>query len=742
MRRTPRHLSRGLRGLWRASRILAALTLLAPLPGCKKGNPPALLDVGDQVAVVGQQLVLQLVASDPDGDSLTFEIAAAGVPDLETTAAITKTPAGQGIFTFTPLASQIGVHLFDFSVNDGDHRFTLTITIEVRGALGTGTMPVFRKPLGAGTVLDLDQGDCMELEVEIADPDSTSITLEQEPPLIEGASLAVDANGLGGSFSWCPSRQQVENDDRYYLTLSADDGDNPAVVKEFVIVLRRRSGEGCPGKAPLIQHTPMDFTTKLDLEIVANIEDDQGLGSTPYIVYATEDPGDPIDFSMTTLANMDLVSGDMRDGSWRGLVPNFLANEPDGTAAPLFYLISATDDDDAEGDCDHRSDDPAAGTHRVAVTVGGDDTAGLCEPCSFDVQCGDGDDLCLPAVSSEGGLCGRGCSGDGDCDEGYICSPQPVESVEGVTATQCIPNSGSCGGSGGNCDDDDHEPDSTLGDGLAQPAITAGGINGRVLCEDDDDWYALEVTAEAQVDAALEGSNPPDIDLTLTNETGVLIEGSYGLSSSESITSDCLDPGTYLLRVYSINADPVGTYSLDLTFDTAACEGPVGGEGDCCIDNNSPGCEDPTIEACVCTIDNYCCETEWDDICAGYATNNCDECDAGTTGGMNEDCCTEQMSPGCTDVGIQDCVCALDPYCCDTQWDSTCVGRVGADLCGPACDPDDADGPCCSGNGTPGCEVNAVETCVCMADSFCCDIEWDSMCVDAIPANMCGTCPA
>ena len=719
----------------------ALLTTAALAPAaCKKGNPPTLLDVGDQVAVVGQQLVLQLVANDPDGDELYYEVASTA-PDLATTTAITKTPAGQGIFTFTPLASQIGVQLFDFSAFDGRFRHTLTISIDVRGAVGSGSMPVFRRPLGAGTVLDLEQAECMDLAIEIADPDSASVTLEQQAPIIEGATLTTDANGLSGTWSWCPSRAQIEGDDRYYLTLSADDGDNLPVTKDFAIVLRRRSGEDCPGKAPLILHEPTDFTTRLDLDITANIEDDLGLGSTPYVVYATEDPGDPIDFSKTTLANMNLVDGDMRDGRWQATVPNFLANEPEGTTAPLFYLLSATDDDDAEGDCDHRTDDPASGMHRVSVTLGGDESAGLCEVCSFDVQCGDGDDLCLPATGGEGGHCGQSCASTDDCPTDYICSPQPVESIEGQTAQQCIPNAGSCGGTGGNCEDDDHEPDSTPAEGLATAALDSG-IDDRVLCQDDDDWYRVELTASTQIGATLEGDNPPDIDLALTDEAGVLIESSDSLTSSESLTSACLDAGTYLLRVHSIDSDPVGTYGITLNLDTETCAGPMGGVGDCCEDNDSPGCDQPDVETCVCAEDSYCCETEWDDICAGIATDDCDACGGGSTGEMNEDCCTVQGTPGCTDPAIEACVCANDAYCCSTQWDSTCVGRVGSDLCGESCMPDDADGPCCSANGTPGCEVNSVESCVCAADAFCCDTLWDEMCVEAIGTNSCGTCPA
>ncbi|MCH9681147.1 MAG: hypothetical protein K0V04_06930 [Deltaproteobacteria bacterium] len=721
---------------------MPGLLAIVALAACKKGGPPTILDVGDQVAVVGEQLLLQIVASDPDGDTLTFDFAAAGVPDLGSTAAITKTPAGQGIFTFTPLASQIGLQAFDFIASDGNNRDTLTIAIDVRGAVGVGSMPVFRKPLGAGTVLDLDQTDCVEIDIEIADPDSTAVALDQQAPLIEGASLAAGTDGLSGSWSWCPSRAQIEGSDRYTLNLVADDGDNPAVTKEFSIVLRQRGGEDCPGKAPLINHTPTDFQSVLDLPVVADIDDDLGLGSTPYVVYATEDPGDPIDFSKTTLVNMDLTSGDMIAGTWQGLVPNFIANEPEGTAAPLFYLISASDDDDAAGDCDHRTDSPQSGTHRVTVTVGSGASAALCEPCSFDVQCGDGDDLCLPTSGSTG-VCGQGCSGDGECPDSYVCSPQTVESVEGQTARQCIPNTGSCSGSGGNCQDDDSEPNDDPTAALQQPAMPPGNLGARVLCDDDEDWYAVELNAAAQLTASLEGDVPPDMDLALTDQGGILIDSSDGLTSSESIVSSCLDAGTYLLRVHSIDSQPSGTYALELALDTSGCGGNMGGDGDCCVDNNTPGCDDPAVQTCVCGNDPFCCDTQWDDVCAGIATNDCDACGGGgSTGGgdPNEDCCTAQATPGCTDATIQACVCANDPFCCDTQWDAMCVGRVGSDLCAPSCAPDDADGPCCQANGTPGCEVDAVEACVCMTDSFCCTDQWDQMCVDNLPPA-CGSCP-
>ncbi|MEX1368806.1 MAG: hypothetical protein AB1Z98_37105 [Nannocystaceae bacterium] len=48
------------------------------------------------------------------------------------------------------------------------------------------------------------------------------------------------------------------------------------------------------------------------------------------------------------------------------------------------------------------------------------------------------------------------------------------------------------------------------------------------------------------------------------------------------------------------------------------------------------------------------------------------------------DCCVPQMDPGCELPAIQVCVCTLDAFCCSTSWDATCVdAAVGS--CGAVC---------------------------------------------------------
>ncbi|HJZ05596.1 MAG TPA: proprotein convertase P-domain-containing protein [Patescibacteria group bacterium] len=48
---------------------------------------------------------------------------------------------------------------------------------------------------------------------------------------------------------------------------------------------------------------------------------------------------------------------------------------------------------------------------------------------------------------------------------------------------------------------------------------------------------------------------------------------------------------------------------------------------DCCFVNGGTGCDDPTCEAAVCTIDPFCCNTDWDDVCVSEARALCEICD-------------------------------------------------------------------------------------------------------------------
>ncbi|MCK4660947.1 MAG: hypothetical protein KAV82_15610, partial [Phycisphaerae bacterium] len=102
------------------------------------------------------------------------------------------------------------------------------------------------------------------------------------------------------------------------------------------------------------------------------------------------------------------------------------------------------------------------------------------------------------------------------------------------------------------------------------------------------------------------------------------------------------------------------------------------------------------------------------DIAAGTSadcnTNGIpDECDVV----LGHDCCETGHGAGCSDPAIEDCVCQSDRYCCETEWDDTCVDEVtslGCGTCEPTsedCQPDGVPDECqladndCNSNGTP-----------------------------------------
>jgi len=198
------------------------------LAACSGGAPPEIHGLEDQVAVVGQELVVRIDGTDADGDSLTY-----GVHtdiSLQGSAMLTQDPSGMGLFRWTPLADDLGSHAFDFTASDGSNTTTVTIQIEVRSA--SGAVPVFRRPLGAGTVIQ----DCAMVDILVEDQDTATVTIAEEDPKIEGGQLTI-IDGTSATWMWCPSVLQKRGD-RFTLTLSADDGENAKTIKEYVLVLR------------------------------------------------------------------------------------------------------------------------------------------------------------------------------------------------------------------------------------------------------------------------------------------------------------------------------------------------------------------------------------------------------------------------------------------------------------------------------------------------------------------------
>lgn len=552
------------------SRLLLPALLLG---ACQEGGrAPTLEDIDDQVVAVGEELVVNLRATDPDGDAIHYGFDAE-IEHIHERADLTVRPDGTAVFRWTPLAADVGQWAFDFIAADSnDNEDVVTTTIEVRPAVD-GTAPMFREPLGSGTTLDLAVAACVELAVVVDDPDSAAVTLGQAEPAIAGATI-VQESGLSATWSWCPSKEQMEAD-RFPLVLFADDGDNEPVLKHYLIVLRHPPRPDCPGKGPTIGHEAIDVVSNADeIEILAEIGDDLGVAGAPVLRFTTEEPKVPIDFGALDVVEMELGNGDARDGVWAARVPNPVAGQPAGTTANLYYVISARDDDDAEGDCDHVTDAPVDGVFAIEVSSPGDGPP-ACEddeledndtrvqasnrdataPGTYEglVACGGDDDWYRVVLQNEGTIGALIEGGEGanldlalyDRFGNEIAIDDGAGSSEVVE--ECLPagtyyvrvfssgmgdntydmlldvTPGTCAAP--SCQDDSFEPDDTTGQATVVD-LDAGPFEAtnRMICSGDDDFYAVDLDTgdTLVVDLLFTHSLPnEDLDLHFLNAAGV-----------------------------------------------------------------------------------------------------------------------------------------------------------------------------------------------------------------------------
>lgn len=204
--------------------------------------------------------------------------------------------------------------------------------------------------------------------------------------------------------------------------------------------------------------------------------------------------------------------------------------------------------------------------------------------------------------------------------------------------------------------------------------------------------------------------------------------------------------------------------------------------GPCLAPHPTPFCRDAACCASVCAIDPTCCIDAWDAGCVAIAAKTClppcDDClgdfngdglrdgadiglllgDWGGSGcpDLNHDghvdgadiglllgllgpcptcgdpdsggCLSTHPTPGCGDQDCCESVCRIDPACCASGWDQACVATA-LDLCAPGCG-DPAAGSCLAEHLAPGCSNGACCAAVCDLLPRCCEIAWDSLCVE------------
>ncbi|GJL62169.1 MAG: hypothetical protein NPIRA04_08230 [Nitrospirales bacterium] len=96
-------------------------TIIKVLPN----RPPTLNPIGDQTIAVGETLKIAIHATDPEGDTLAYEVIERPLPENG------LLDEESGLFTFTPTADQVGKSTITFLVSDGNTSQQETLTISV-----------------------------------------------------------------------------------------------------------------------------------------------------------------------------------------------------------------------------------------------------------------------------------------------------------------------------------------------------------------------------------------------------------------------------------------------------------------------------------------------------------------------------------------------------------------------------------------------------------------------------------
>jgi hypothetical protein len=540
-------------------RLFASTLLLAlvSLSACGPSTGPQLLPIDPSEVAVSATLRLSLDVNNPSGVPLEFRVEAPmGLVAFDSVATISGTPAG-GELRFTPLAAHVGVHEVQIVIaapggGEYDRQPALITVIAADDAA-----PVFLEP-GAGGTYDLTRDPCVRFAIEIRDDDSPSVDIRERTPLPEGAML-VSGGPKSATFDWCPTNDQVAASERWTISLEANDGDHEAVPHNYVVVLRSGGGGCGSGSAPSITlRSPLAderVTSSTGYDVTVSITDDLGLRDAPLLYWSTETPADPPDITAFEQVVFESTGGD----SYRARVPPLGLAE--GEERTVYYLVSATDNDDATGTtCDHRTDSRVVGFN--AVGGAGGVSLNVCSPCSASVECG-ALGICVPADA--GTRCLTACPTN-TCTDGLSCVL--AVSTEGALEQVCGRVSELCGGSTGSCTEDGNEPNDTT----ATATLLTGGMTRGQICSMNSDYYRIDATISDQVVVRIAGFSHAagDLDLQLLESSGTILGSSASTMDSESITFCARDTGPIFARVlgYLTAENP---YDLTVTRTADAC---------------------------------------------------------------------------------------------------------------------------------------------------------------------------
>jgi hypothetical protein len=549
-----------------------------------ENRSPQLVPVADQSVVVGLVLEVDVIASDPDGDRLRYEVE--GLPGTATV-----TPGERGVrLRWAPIASEaeaggrryeVLVRALDGAGGWAELRFAVL-------AFPQGGLPAFLTP--PGFVLDLSESDRISFLVVVKDDDSPEVSIDVLVDL-PGAKWSVIDDRTRG-ITWSPTEDQVRQSSYWPLIVGATDESHPMVVHTISVVLanagRPRDCEGT---------WPIEGEVRLEAEAGGIV-----------VGGSFSDPESPVRRVVASWTGYGQDGSELGSGATslapgaQGFEARVSAPELGEGAVLAEVSLRVRDDDDRDSSlCDHELRLPRSGAWTVPVVPGvcpPDENGGailraragdrlrlrVCPGASrrVEVPVGLDDVMSVTAFSPDGGKIRLALAGEdpstvlqtaegeglvhlqrapmGDPGPARVTVDRPGAQgparVELLLATAEHP-----------CAPDLTEPDDTPD----QASTASSGMREtRLLCPADLDLLRLDLPLESvvEVTAAFEQMEG-DLDLALTDLEGNVLRLAAARTDGERLRTS-MGPGSYLLEVRPAGAQGPIAYELGVSVDTGS----------------------------------------------------------------------------------------------------------------------------------------------------------------------------